>query len=178
MPASGCRSTATAQIRGSRQPSVVRNAVRINNAPSLTPAVVLAVEPRPIARISATSVSDFSTKNVPSGALEGMAIARVLNALTTKSKVHTLITLVTHFGELYIHHGQQEPVLLRMSLSRFFVHWRRFDPQWLAGRLAHLASLRDSQGISSDEFALLKDRLMNASNRDGVGALPPLASQV
>src|SRR5262249_16799941 len=50
------------------------------------------------------------------GALEGMAVAAVLNALTSRTKVHTFIGLVTHQGELFLHYEGMEPGALRIAL--------------------------------------------------------------
>src|SRR5437879_5172452 len=37
------------------------------------------------------------------GALEGIAIATVLNALTTKTKIHTFIQILSDVGEVFLH---------------------------------------------------------------------------
>jgi hypothetical protein len=63
------------------------------------------------------------------GALQGMAIATVLNALTTQTTVNTIVHIDTDHGELFLHTSQIEPGALRLALSPAM--WR------LANRARH-----------------------------------------
>lgn len=106
------------------------------------------------------------------GALEGMAIAAVLNALTTKSKVHTFVSLTTNIGELHLHYGGMEPGALRISLAPIYVVLRRLSPAWRKERLAALQFAQMHGAISEAEFAHLKGRLDEPTKE---ALVPPLA---
>lgn len=92
------------------------------------------------------------------GAIQGIALAAILNALTTKSKVHTFLRLVTNSGEIHLHYGGMEPAALRIALSEVFVVLRRQDLGWLAARRALLDSKKD--GMSKEQYELLVSRLL------------------
>lgn len=94
------------------------------------------------------------------GALEGMAAATILNMLSTRSKIHTFLTLVTHLGELHLHYGGMEPSALRISLSEVFTLLRRLDPTWLSNRLQKLEVLHAQKLLNDVEFDGLKQRLL------------------
>jgi hypothetical protein len=94
------------------------------------------------------------------GALEGMAIGTILNLLTTRTKIHTFITLVTHLGELHLHYGGMEPGTLRIALSKVFTTLRRLDPTWMRARLDRLEALRAQRVLTESEFERLKERLL------------------
>jgi hypothetical protein len=94
------------------------------------------------------------------GAVEGMAIATVLNALTSRTKIHTFITLITHTGELHLHYGGMEPSALRIALSEVFTTLRRLDPAWLRVRLERLEFQRTEMRLNENEFEDLKQRLL------------------
>ena len=96
------------------------------------------------------------------GAVQGMAIAAVLNLLTSRSKVHTFLQIVTHQGEIFLHYGGLEPGALRIALSPVFTHLRRSDPGWLDARLQRLDALRSQAALSEEQFASLKARLLSA----------------
>jgi hypothetical protein len=51
------------------------------------------------------------------GALQGMAIASVLNALTTSTNVSTTVHIDTERGELFFHTALIAPQALRLALS-------------------------------------------------------------
>jgi hypothetical protein len=55
----------------------------------------------------------------------GLLTTTVLNWLTTKTSVHTILRLETDEGELFFHYGGQEPAALRISLSRQFMRLKR-----------------------------------------------------
>jgi hypothetical protein len=68
------------------------------------------------------------------GAVEGMAVAAVLNALTTRTKINTYLSLETASGELHFHYSLMEPGALRVALSPVFTLLTRFDPAWFAAQ--------------------------------------------
>jgi len=93
------------------------------------------------------------------GALEGMALAGVLNALTTHSEVHTILEIITDRGELFLHYGEMEPGALRIALSPVFTRLRELDPIWLADREQRLAALRDRGVLNAEQFERLTHQL-------------------
>lgn len=93
------------------------------------------------------------------GALEGMAIAAVLNALTTKSKIHTFVSLTTNIGELHFHYGAMEPGALRIALASVHTILRRLNPKWLQERVAALQSAQTQGALSEPEFERFTQRL-------------------
>lgn len=95
------------------------------------------------------------------GALQGMAIAGVLNALTTKKKIHTLVTLTTHFGELHLHCGSMDPGPLRIYLSDVFVNIRRLNTRWLQEREQVISAQLAMGKLTAEEASMLKARLIS-----------------
>lgn len=95
------------------------------------------------------------------GALKGMAISAVLNLLTSRTKVHTFLQIVTHQGEVFLHYGGLDPGALRIVLSPVFTRLRRTDAGWLAARLQRLDALRSQGAVSEEQFASLKARLLS-----------------
>lgn len=93
------------------------------------------------------------------GAIEGMAIAAVLNGLTTKTKIHTFITLITNFGELHLHYDKMEPAVMRVVLASVFVRMRACSPQWREQRISLLESAKAMGQIDEPQFAELVSRL-------------------
>lgn len=93
------------------------------------------------------------------GAIEGVAIAAVLNALTTKTKIHTFITLITNFGELHLHYDKMEPAVMRVALASVFLRMRSWSPQWREHRLSVLESAKAIGQIDEFQFAELVSRL-------------------
>jgi hypothetical protein len=59
------------------------------------------------------------------GAAQGMAIASVLNALTTSTTISTVAHIDTDFGELFLHSSLIEAGALRLALSPAM--WRIAD---------------------------------------------------
>jgi hypothetical protein len=55
------------------------------------------------------------------GALTGIAIAGLLNALTTRSEILTIVHVELVAGEFFALYGGAEPHALRISLSPAFV---------------------------------------------------------
>ena len=93
------------------------------------------------------------------GALEGIALAGVLNMLTTKKKIHTFVTLTTNFGELHLHYGAMDPAPLRIYLSPVFVELRRLDPRWVQEREQVIATHLANKLITAEEADAIKVRL-------------------
>jgi len=93
------------------------------------------------------------------GALQGMAIAAALNAITIKKKIHTLVALTTNFGELHLHTSAMDPGPLRIYLSDVFVRLRRLDPHWTQARKQIIDAHLHVGAISPEDAQVLKDRL-------------------
>lgn len=98
------------------------------------------------------------------GALQGIAIAGVLNLLTTRSKIHTFLNIVTNFGELHLHYGEMEPGALRMALAAVYVKLRRLDPAWIDTRLRVLEAQKNASVLTEEQFSAAKHRLLVASD--------------
>lgn len=88
-----------------------------------------------------------------------MAVATVLNLLTSKTKVHTFLTLIANFGELHLHYAGMEPSALRIALAPVYVHLRRLDPVWQESRLKLLHAQQAAGRLSANDFAAAKRRL-------------------
>ncbi len=93
------------------------------------------------------------------GALEGIGMATILNAISTRTKIHTFIGLITNVGELHVHYSGLEPGALRMALAPVFASLRTIDPNWIAGREAVLHRLLETKAIDEPEFGRLQSRL-------------------
>ncbi|MGC3962356.1 MAG: hypothetical protein QM803_03260 [Rhodocyclaceae bacterium] len=93
------------------------------------------------------------------GALEGMAIATVLNALSTKTKIHTIVSLTTNIGEIHLHYGGMEPGALRVALAQVYAALRRLDPVWHQTRLTALQFAQTQHLFLESDFARLSGRL-------------------
>ena len=59
-----------------------------------------------------------------SGFLEGAAVASILNAVTTKSQILTLLTVITDEAELHALQTNADPQALRMKLAPVFTRLR------------------------------------------------------
>lgn len=111
------------------------------------------------------------------GAIEGMAIATVLNALTTKSKIHTFVSLTTNLGEVHVHYGDMEPTALRIALSPIYAAMRRLDPEWNQRRLAVLQFAQAKNILSESDFARFNLRLIEPTSENLIPSdTPTLAS--
>jgi len=93
------------------------------------------------------------------GAIEGMAIAAILNGLTTKSKIHTFVSLITNIGELHLHYHGMEPGALRIALAPVYATLRRISPTWREERRAGLELARTEGNLSGSDFERLSQRL-------------------
>ena len=98
------------------------------------------------------------------GELTGMAIAGVLNALTSKKTTQTFIVLTTNFGELHLHYSLMEPAALRIFLGGIFVRLRFLNTQWRHERVRVIEDQLASGAISITEAETFKARLIAAPN--------------
>jgi Short C-terminal domain len=111
------------------------------------------------------------------GAAEGMAIAALLNTLSAKTNINTVIHIETATGELFFHTSAMSSDALRMQLSPAFTRLRlargeKADPEAsiakssaasstdVIDQLARLADLRDRGAITEEEFKKLKADLL------------------
>ena len=95
-----------------------------------------------------------------SGAIEGMAIASLLNSITTKSTIHTFVSIATHVGEIHFHYAGMEPSALRIVLSPVFTLLRHLDPVWMETRLRALEAQLKNDRITQEQYAHYRERLM------------------
>jgi hypothetical protein len=107
------------------------------------------------------------------GAVEGAAIAAVLNALTTRSAIKTILQVQVTYGELFFLHKKMAPQDLRIHLSRAIVAIRDVDGGATTlpgegqagsvsqlGELERLARLLEGGLLTREEFDQLKARLI------------------
>lgn len=94
-----------------------------------------------------------------SGALEGMAIASILNGLTTRTKIHTFITLTSNFGELHLHYTEMEPGALRVVLAPVFQLLRSSSMQWVNERMDVLNNAKAKGLLNDEQHAQMSERL-------------------
>jgi hypothetical protein len=107
------------------------------------------------------------------GALQGMAVAAVLNALTTRTKITTVLRIQSPASELFLLNTQMTPGQLRMHLSRPLgaIRAARAVPAAPPGasisspvdELTRLASMLEKGLLTREEFDLLKARLLEHS---------------
>jgi hypothetical protein len=101
------------------------------------------------------------------GAIAGIAIAAALNALTTTSRINTLIYLNWTQGEIFLHTDVVEPEPLRIALSATFAAVEASknaapldsDADWIS-RLERLAALHSTGSLTDEEFTAAKARLL------------------
>jgi putative oligomerization/nucleic acid binding protein len=109
------------------------------------------------------------------GAVEGMAIAAVLNALTTRTSIKTVMRIQATHCELFLLHTQATPEQLRITLSRPLGAIRSARAAANAGtgqhpvaaapaspveELTKLAGLLESGLLTREEFELMKAKLL------------------
>ena len=104
------------------------------------------------------------------GAIEGMAVAAILNGLTSKSKVYTFLTMLTHVGELHFHYEGMEPSALRIALAKVFTTLRRQDTHWIHTRLELLESNHKLGNLAADDFEVMKKRLLEPPHNTDLSA--------
>lgn len=96
------------------------------------------------------------------GALKGMVLASVLETLTSRTEIHTILEIITHRGEIFLHYEAMEPGALRITLSPIFARLRQLDSCWLKDRLDRLAALRDRDILTTEQFDRLAQRLTDS----------------
>jgi hypothetical protein len=109
------------------------------------------------------------------GALEGMAVAAVLNALTTQISIKTVVRIQASDCELFLLHTRATPEQLRINLSRPLAAIRAARapslpaehkdreparPSSPVEELTKLASMLDSGLLNREEFDRLKAKLL------------------
>jgi hypothetical protein len=98
-----------------------------------------------------------------------MAIAAVLNVLTTRTAVTTVIRVQAPAAELFVLYTRQPPDQLRMGLSQPLgairaartIAARPAVPVSPVEELARLAAMLESRLLTREEFDLLKARLLS-----------------
>ena len=100
-----------------------------------------------------------------SGAVEGMAIASVLNALTTSTDTRTVLILAGPGWEAFLLHKLMTPEELRLHLSPVYVRLNSLAEQAPApnatlDQLERLVGLYQSGVLTEDEFAAAKRSLL------------------
>ncbi|MDA8322600.1 MAG: SHOCT domain-containing protein [Actinomycetota bacterium] len=101
------------------------------------------------------------------GAIEGIAIAAVLNALTTRTTIKTMLRIQAADCELFLMSSEIEPQPLRIALSRPIArirqhqHPRPAGPAVQAAGLHQLADLLDRGLLTREEFDKIKARLLS-----------------
>lgn len=107
------------------------------------------------------------------GATEGMVAAALLNRLTTRSTIHTLVSIQSNTFETFFFHDNAKPDELRRILSPVFVHLRalRSAPPVapprsegaatdLVSALERLAALHQSGALDDEEYRAAKAELL------------------
>jgi hypothetical protein len=117
---------------------------------------------------AATSGGGYFGGGFGAGALEGVAVASLLNALTQKTKVSTGLHIGSTDGEVLLHHGEYLPTMIRNKLSPLFArhdaakHQSRLEParapQDPLSQLERLVGLRDAGVLSDAEFEAARAR--------------------
>jgi DNA-directed RNA polymerase subunit RPC12/RpoP len=104
----------------------------------------------------------------PTGAVEGMVIASVLNSLSRKTTINTVLRIASRDGEIFLHHGAMTPATMRTEFSPLFTRFEAAqastssehvvadDPTVVAddptAQLERLTRLRDAGALTEDEF--------------------------
>lgn len=112
------------------------------------------------------------------GAIEGMAIAAVLNALTTRTSIKTIVRIQGTDCEFFLLHTKVTPEQLRIELSRALGAIRSARAREVpsggrqqapvtsaspVGELTKLAGMLENGLLTRDEFDQLKARLLAGS---------------
>jgi hypothetical protein len=104
------------------------------------------------------------------GAVEGMIVASVLNSLTSKTTINSIVRISGSDGETFLHHGVSLPDELRRLFGpavnavkhRSADRGRQGEPESndLVGQLERLARLREAGALTEAEFQSAKTRLL------------------
>ena len=110
-----------------------------------------------------------------SGAVEGMAIAAVLNAMTTRTSIKTVVRIQGTGCELFLLHTRLTPEQLRIEMSRTLAVIRAARADQAAARsssearpgspspveeLAKLADMLEKGLLTREEFDLMKAKIL------------------
>jgi hypothetical protein len=100
------------------------------------------------------------------GAAEGMIVASVLNALTTRTKIHTVIRYLAVNLEAFFFYSKATPDQLRVQLSKVLSFIGPLAPR-SAGRdtiseLERLAELHSAGVLSDEEFTTLTSKIISS----------------
>jgi hypothetical protein len=108
-------------------------------------------------------------------AIEGIAIAAILNALTTRTSIKTVVRIQGTGCELFLLHTRQTPALLRMEMSRplgairsaraataegGIQHRARAESLSPVEELTKLADMLEKGLLTREEFDLMKAKLL------------------
>jgi hypothetical protein len=105
------------------------------------------------------------------GALEGIGVAAILNAVTTKTSVNTLLRITHPNWELILHTSQVAPDDLDLRLSPVLGRLRAREHRVASGpvrsddlvaQLSRLADLHASGALTNDEFIAAKAQLLSS----------------
>jgi Short C-terminal domain len=103
------------------------------------------------------------------GAVEGMAVASAINALTRRKKISTVLHIETQNNiEGYFHYVLETPQALRIRLSPIFGRLPAIKPTLETAnappdpveRIRELGEMRSQGLITDDEFSTAKKRLL------------------
>jgi len=104
------------------------------------------------------------------GAAEGMAMAALLNSLTTKTSIHTTVRLEAQDAELFFFTDQAPPKTLYMQFAEVRARINAATPAALpapesnadlADQLLQLGTMFEKGLLTADEFAAAKARLLS-----------------
>lgn len=109
------------------------------------------------------------------GAAEGMAIASLLNSLSTKTSVHTTVRFEAEDAEVFFFTDQAVPRTLEMRFAEVRARVKANPPPQpipaavaeqtdLATRLLRLGEMHDKGQLSDEEFALAKSHLFGQAS--------------
>ncbi len=97
------------------------------------------------------------------GAVEGMAVAAILNGLTTKNSVNTIVQIVAQSSSLILHNNKYTPHDIEMAVAtlKARITQARAEPQTdPVEQLQKLAQLKDAGVVTDEEFQAAKAKLM------------------
>jgi hypothetical protein len=102
-------------------------------------------------------------------AIEGMVIASVLNSLSRKTTINTVLRVATGQGELFLHHGSVTPATMRNTFSPLFTRFEasrvatvaRAPADDPASQLERLTRLRDAGALTEAEFQAARTPLVS-----------------
>lgn len=118
------------------------------------------------------------------GAIEGMAVAAVLNALTTRTSITTIVRIQGTGCELFLLHTRLTPEQLRITMSHPLGAIRSARAAKVAGgirpqapavsrspveELAKLADMLEKGLLTREEFDLMKRELLSPRSSDARG---------